>query len=274
MTVQLKRGQMMADIRNTSNKDSAVTAGLAKSVRTFGGEIKVVVSGGRMFDYYIRKLYRAMAYAHISSTMTDGLPFGEDEFVFYCYDALHVRVQRVLREPSPLPFQGWALPAPFATMLAALGEVTHEAPYVRIVPAWPSDRPWFLTRSTWNELTMRIKSVEASMNILLVDTIERDPKGRDDLMSLIPQALPTVEDSEIALSAGVDTLSENLAGIEAVYGREPVDAISAATYLALGMYPEGDVDPSLVHPLLRPGYKIDYDPAMLVVERLTQVKSA
>jgi len=270
----------MADIRNTSNKDLASTAGLAKSVRTFGGEVRVVVGGGRMFDYYIRKLYRAMSYAHISSTMTNVLPFGEDEFVLYCYDALHVRVQRVLREPSPLPFQGWALPAPFATMLAALGEVTHEAPYVKIVPSWPSDSSWNLNRSTWNDLTMRIRSVEASMNVLLVDTIERDPKGRDDLMSLIPEESPVAAvEGEVLVGRDVEvtripTTDENLAGIEAVYGREPVDAISAATYLALGMYPEDNVNPSLVHPLLRPGYKIDYEPAILVVDRLTQVKSA
>jgi len=206
--------------------------------------------------------------------MTDALPFGGDEFVFYCYDALHVRVQRVLREPSPLPFQGWALPAPFATMLAALGEVTHEAPYVRVVPAWPSDRPWIFTRQTWNDLTMRIKSAESTMGVLFVDTIERDPKGRDDLMSLIPQVLQEVGDGEAITPTGVVVPGGNLSGFEAIYGREPVDAISAATYLALGMYPEGDVDPSLVHPLLRPGYKIDYEPAMLVVDRLTQVKSA
>lgn len=270
----------MADIRNTSNKDLASTAGLAKSVRTFGGEVRVVVGGGQMFDYYIRKLYRAMSYAHISSTMTNVLPFGEDEFALYCYDALHVRVQRVLREPFPLPPQGWALPAPFAAMLAAIGEVTHEAPYLKIVPAWPSDRAWYHNRQTWNDLTMRIKSTEASINVLLIDTIERDPKGRDDLMSLIPKDATGVLDSGEVLvgrdieATTVPTTEPTDAGIEAIYGYVPVDAISAATYLALGMFPEGNPDPTLVHPLLRPGYKIDFEPAMLVVDRLTQVKSA
>lgn len=269
----------MADNRNTSNKDSASFAGLATAIRTTGGEVRVVVGCGQIFDYFLRKLYRAMGYAHTSSTMTNALPFGEDEFVAYCTDALHVRVQRVLREPSPLPFQGWAIPAPFATMLASLGEVTQEAPYLRVVPVWPVARSWTFNRTTWNDLTMRIRSVENTMGILLVDTIERDVKGREDLMMLLPESVTVAAEQggvklgidEVTVTTGTDT---HLTGIEAVYGRAPVDAISAATYLALGLFPEYSVEPSLVHPMCRPGYKIDYEPAMLVVDRLTQVKSA
>jgi len=279
MTVQFKRGQIMADIRNTSNKGLADIAGQAKSVRTFGGEVRVVVTGGDMFVYYVQKLYQAMAYAHISSTMTEALPFTELEFTDYCYDALHVRVQRALLEPSPLPYSGWALPAPFATMLAALGEVTQEAPYIKIIPAWPVELGWNLNRRRWNDITVRIRSVETSMNVLLVDTIERGPKGRDDLMTLIPDVITDENGVEIPLEDRVNDLvtmapDQNLSGIKAVYRREPVDAISAATYLVLGLRPEEWVSPTQVHPILRPGYKMDFEVIELVVDRLAQVKSA
>lgn len=260
----------MADIRNTSVQGLADFAGSVKSVRTFGGEVRVMVASGSAYESWIRKLYRAMVYAHTSTTMTSELPFTEDEFVSYCVDALHVRVQRVRREPSALPFQGWAIPAALGTMLAGLGEVTHEAPYVRIVPTWPEDISWNLNRLQWNELTVRIRSVEATMSVLLIDTIERDPKGRDEIMSLLPQQVfvDGAEEEEMQ----VDTL--NPLSIEAVYRSEPVDAISAATYLILGLLPEETVDPTLLHPLARPGYKMDYEVIALVVDRLAQVKSA
>jgi hypothetical protein len=266
----------MADIRNTSNKGFADIAGSVKAERTFGGEVRVHV-GGSLFERYNRKLYRAMAYAHSNTTMTATLPFTEDEFVLYAYDALHVRVQRVLREPASLPFQGWALPAPLASMLAALGEVTKEAPFVRVIPVWDRGIAWGHTRQTWNNLTMRIRSVEHSINVLLVDTIEREPKGDKALMLLLPMERAHDESETVivdSLGNEVSPLVIDRTAVEALYGYEPVDAISAATYLALGMYPEVPVDPTLGHPLSLPGYFISREPAMLVVERLTQVKSA
>jgi len=266
----------MADIRNTSNKGLADIAGSVKAERTFGGEVRVHV-GGSMFERYTRRLYRAMAYAHLSTTMTGSMPFSEDEFVEYAYDALHVRVQRVLREPAPLPFQGWSIPAPLGSMLAALGEVTKEAPYTKVIPVWGSGLGWFHNRQSWNDLSMRIRSVEHSINVLLIDTIEREPKGDKALMLLLPveRALESAE----TVMTGVTGEDQNplvvdRAAVDAVYGYEPVDAISAATYLALGMFPENAVDPTLGHPLTLPGYFIGRDPAVLVVDRLSQVKSA
>jgi len=266
----------MADIRNTSNKGLADIAGSVKAERTFGGEVRVQV-GGSMFERYTRKLYRAMAYAHLSNSMASTMPFSEEEFVTYAYDALHVRVQRVSREPAPLPFQGWAIPAPLGSMLAALGEVTKEAPFVKVVPVWGAGLGWFHNRHSWNDLTMRIRSVEHSINVLLIDTIEREPKGDKALMLLLPveRSLETAE-TVITDSEGVEVnpYVVDRAAVNAVYGYEPVDAISAATYLALGMFPENANDPTLGHPLTLPGYFINRDPATLVVDRLSQVKSA
>lgn len=256
----------MADVRNRSNQGSADFAGSIKAVRTVGGEVRIMVAQGDTFEYYLTRLYRAMGYAHISATAVSALPFSEEEFIAYGMDALHVRVQRVNREPSRLPYQGWALPAPLATMLASVGEVTQEAPYLRIVPMWTGEDSYFMGRSEWNDLSMRLRSVEASINVLLVDTIERDPKGREDLMTLIPKVLLPLDSTTPAIPGELE--------VEAVYGYKPVDAISAATYVALGMVPELAVDPTLGHPLMLPGYRIDTDVAMLVVDRLAQVKSA
>jgi len=275
----------MAGKSNTPIQGSASFAGLARSEIAVGGVVSVAVSAGREFQYYVRRLYRAMAYAYTSVTLTDTLPFGEEEFVLYAFDALHVRVQRARREPSQLPYTGWSLPAPYANMLAAIGEATIEAPAMRVVPEWTGSQSYNLTRQQWNDLSMRIRTIEDHVSVLFVDTIERDAEGNRELMTMMPLIQTEVEASVVPERGVVSEDNEQGVAAEAygsalvtsvagIYSTKPVDAISAATYLVLGLTPEGLGDISLVHPLNMPGYRMQIPMVEMVIERLTQVKSA
>lgn len=278
---QFKRGPLMADIRNTSKTGSADIASTVRPIRMVGGDVSVMIlAHDEYMDRFTNQVFRSMSYIWGASHFTSPLPFTADELKSYFITALHCRVARVTRAyRTEVPYEGWALPAPFATVVAGIGEISIEVPLTRITPVFNDEyRPQLLGRNAWYDLTMRIASTsDHYTKFMFVDTIERDRKGRSDVMALYPvmeavlapatdivNDVPTVKDPVLTGRRITAIVSRN----------EQIDAVSAAIALISGLVPEGWDDLSRVHPFFMPAYSLGVEAAELVIDRLGEVKGA
>lgn len=147
---------------------------------------------------------------------------------------------------------------------------------MRAIPEFnPAYLTELLTRNEWTDLTMRIRSTSDQFTrFLFVDTIEKDRKGRADVMMLYPIA-PDVESE----SATPTTNGEVVTGVErridmVVSRDEQIDAVSAAVALISGLVPGGWGTLSRVHPFFMPAYSMPGEAVELVIDRMSEVKGA
>lgn len=268
----------MADTRNKSITGFADIASSVRPIRSVGGDVRVMVLGHSVYlERFVQQVYRSMQYTWSANHFTSPLPFTAEELRKYFVTALHCRVARVTRAyRTDVPFDGWAMPAPFAVVVAGIGEVSTEVPFMRVVPEFnPAYSSELLTRSEWMDLTMRIRSTSDQFTkFLFVDTIEKDRKGRADVMLLYPIS-PDVEAESSNSPSGGEVAMGTEQRIDMVVSRdEQIDAVSAAVALISGLMPEGWGTLSRVHPFFMPAYSIPGEAVELVIDRMSEVKGA
>jgi hypothetical protein len=159
------------------------------------------------------------------------LPVTVDELYKYFVTALESRVKYVNRKrPVVNGNDNWYLPAPFAVVLSMIGIVEQESPVRRIVPKWNEELDHFiLDYEEWLALGQRLRRIEldAEAKIILIHAIEKDRRGDERLMELIPQ------------------LDESGTVTATRHGTKEVDPIAGTTFLLLGLRPSFSVGPIL-----------------------------
>jgi hypothetical protein len=191
----------------------------------------VVLTDPDAFARYVSQLHATMEDAWTDTHQGAELPVSSNELYRYCITALESRVKYVRHErPVVKGNDQWYLPAPVAMILSMLGTVDTEAPVRRVIPKWNSELDaHLLSYQEWTDISMRLRRVELDNDakILLVHAIEKDRRGDEHLMSLVPQ---------LAENGNVAHLRHNV--------RE-VDPIVATTFLILSLRPELVVGPVL-----------------------------
>lgn len=265
----------MADNRNKSITGSADIASSVQPTRTVGGDVKITILGHDVYlDRYVNQCYRSMQYSWASVHYSSPLPFTAEELKRYFVTALHCRVARVTHAfRSNIPFDGWALPATMAGVVAGVGEVSFEVPLTRLTPEFNvAFLGLVLDRSEWSDLTMRIRSTsDAFTKFLFVETIERDRKGRADVMAL----WPVMSEADVVTEPATAEVRRDSRSVDSVVAWSGnIDGRSAAIALIAGVVPDGWGSLSRIPTFALPHYSIPGHAAELVIDRLGEVKSA
>jgi hypothetical protein len=161
-------------------------------------------------------------------------PVTEEELINYFQTAVVTRVQHVRHLRRDIRVEDhWALPFPLQYIANAIGEVRLESPSITILPTLGSKVGPALSRTQWQDITVRLLSLE-TRGLRLAHAIEAKREGVARVMSL---------------TIGVD-------GAEWIaYSHEPFKPYDALTAKAAGLSP---VDPAMAtlpaNPLWRPPY--------------------
>lgn len=190
------------------------------------------------FDEFITGLYETMDARWGMFHHGSQFPVSPSVWQSYAITALAARVARVRGERFHIRCDdAWAIPAPFAAILAGIGRVTMEGPVLTLIPSM--DKALIdgaMTYEEWARTSNLLRGVEADpyCKFVFAHAIAGDKEGDEALMSLIP-------------------VTDDSGRLVELRQRYEIHPIAAAAYLILGLRPEGleDGETLAVHPLLR-----------------------
>lgn len=174
----------------------------------------------------------------------------EEQFLRYVYTAIVTRVSRVTNARYVVNGErfnircddAWAMPASIANVLSGIGNVILESPVARLVPSLDLDsvQSKVMTQAEQISTTNALRAManDDRLKLVFASAIEGNRDGDPMTMALLP-------------------IRDGLGRLQALHYHVPIDAVAAASYLILGIWPVGwdGVAPS-GHPTLLPPWSI------------------